>query len=233
MGLMLLMAAGFFVFISVADTKKLVRPAVPDIYITKVVPVLDEVRIEAKKPELPKPETKKVATQKFVAKIEITRQENLATPLAKNLDSVAISGVTNAGDGSARQLVNGPALGTNEIPEIKKPDVPAVDYNTPMMTAEVMPSYPGGMEGLRKFLQKNLQNPEEMDEGDAVTVKIRFVVGYDGKLKSFETVQDGGEVFNNEVIRVLRKMPNWIPGKSRGENVSVYYMIPVKFTAAY
>ena len=58
------------------------------------------------------------------------------------------------------------------------------------------------------------------------------MVGYDGKLKSFETIEDGGRAFNNEVIRVLKRMPEWIPGRSNGENVSVYYTIPVKFKAA-
>jgi len=27
-------------------------------------------------------------------------------------------------------------------------------------------------------------------------------------------------------------MPDWIPGKSNGENVAVYYTIPVKFIPA-
>ena len=43
------------------------------------------------------------------------------------------------------------------------------------------------------------------------------------------TVLDGGEAFNKEVVRVLKKMPDWIPGKAKGENVPVYYTIPVKF----
>lgn len=92
-----------------------------------------------------------------------------------------------------------------------------------------MPAFPGGEAALIKFLQKNLQNPEALEEGEMVSVKIRFIVGYDGILKGFETVQDGGAAFNNEVIRVLKKMPSWIPGKTDGENVSVYYTIPVKF----
>jgi periplasmic protein TonB len=71
-----------------------------------------------------------------------------------------------------------------------------------------------------------------MEEGETVSVKIRFVVGYDGKLKSFVTAQDGGDEFNTEVIRVLKKMPDWVPGKSNGQNVSVYFTIPVKFVPA-
>ena len=65
-----------------------------------------------------------------------------------------------------------------------------------------------------------------------MSVKVTFVVGYEGKLKGFKITEDGGEVFNKEVIRVLKKMPDWIPGKANGENVSVYYTIPVKFTGA-
>jgi protein TonB len=44
-------------------------------------------------------------------------------------------------------------------------------------------------------------------------------------------VKSGGDDFDNEVLRVLKKMPDWIPGKSNGHNVSVYYEVPVKFIA--
>ena len=104
-----------------------------------------------------------------------------------------------------------------------------VDKSIPVYNPQIMPSYPGGMEALRVFLQRNLNNPSDIEAGDQVTVKIQFVVGFDGKLQGFETIEDGGAAFNKEVIRVLKKMPEWIPGKSNGENVAVYYTIPVKF----
>ena len=94
---------------------------------------------------------------------------------------------------------------------------------------EIEPDYPGGIQALRKFLERNLVNPAEMEEGEMVSVHIKFVVGFDGKLQQFKVVKDGGEIFNKEVIRVLKKMPEWIPGKSRGENVSVNFTIPIKF----
>ena len=104
-----------------------------------------------------------------------------------------------------------------------------VDNVTPLISADVMPAYPGGMIELNKFLQNNLTNPQDLEEGEKISVKIKFIVGYDGKLKGFETVEDGGTAFNNEVIRVLKKMPAWIPGKMNGDNVSVYFTVPVKF----
>ncbi len=95
-----------------------------------------------------------------------------------------------------------------------------------------MPSYPGGMDALRKFLVRNLENPRDMKEGEVANVKVKFVVGSNGELQSFVTVQDGGNEFNREVMRVLKKMPNWVPGKSKGQNVFVFYTIPIKFISA-
>ena len=112
------------------------------------------------------------------------------------------------------------------------PVIKTIDKNTPLFSADIMPSFPGGMDALHSFLQMNLQNPKDMEPGELVNVTLRFVVNYDGKLKSFEVLQDGGEVFNQEVIRVLKKMPQWKPGLSNGEKVSVYYNIPVKFIPA-
>jgi periplasmic protein TonB len=107
----------------------------------------------------------------------------------------------------------------------------AIDKTSPMDgdAVDVLPSYPGGMDALRRFLQKHLQTPDELEGGQSVSVRVKFVVDYTGKLKSFVTVQDGGDVYNKEVVRVLKKMPDWVPGKTKGENVSVYYVIPVRF----
>jgi len=99
----------------------------------------------------------------------------------------------------------------------------------PLGEAEIMPQYPGGTKALLAFLKKNIHSPGDVEEGEDVSVKIKFVVNYNGKLESFNIVKSGGEVFDNEVLRVLKKMPLWIPGKSNGQNVSVYYVVPVKF----
>lgn len=193
----------------------------------KPKPVEPKKAAAPKAPSAPKP----LDQQKWVNKIEITDKPEEATKLSKNLDDVAISNATKGGE---------PYKGEVFVPEPTKidaegnglPKAPAVDKETPRFTAEVMPAFPGGMAALRKFLEKNLQNPEDMNEGEVISVKIKFVVGYDGKLKGFQIMEDGGDAYNKEVIRVLKRMPEWIPGKANGENVSVYYTIPVKFTAA-
>ena len=169
-----------------------------------------------------------INSQLVTTTIKIVDENEEATKLSTNLENAVISNVSNNPADGGKQIVNadpGPAIKTSNATE----PVKIIDKTKPVANAEVPPTFPGGEEALIKFLQKNLQNPEFLEEGQIVSVKIRFIVGYDGVLKGFETVQDGGRSFNNEVIRVLKRMPAWIPGKTAGENVSVYYTIPVKF----
>jgi periplasmic protein TonB len=176
------------------------------------------------------PKTPPQPSQKFINNIKFVSNKDTADKLPDDLNKVMISNVTNDIPGDGPLVVPPSNPGTGTLPA--EPAKTVVDISIPMENPDIMPSFPGGMEGLKKFLQRNLNNPKEMEEGEMVSVKMRFVVGYDGKLKSFETIQDGGEEFNKEVIRVLKKMPEWTPGKSNGQNVSVYYTIPVKFVPA-
>jgi len=219
-----------FVFLK---KEKVLAPFVPEI----VMHHFGDLPKDIKPDPLPKPKTPptkpaiKAPSQIFVKNMMITKDEAHVTKLATNLDNVAISGRTIEGPGNMPAHVGDPIPGATAGPVTAEP-VKTVDKITPMYSADVMPAFPGGMDALRKFLQRHLNNPEEMEEGKMISVKIKFVVGFEGKLKSFEIIEDGGAIFNNEVIRVLKKMPEWIPGKSNGEAVSVYYTIPVKFTAA-
>jgi len=99
--------------------------------------------------------------------------------------------------------------------------------------ADIMPQYPGGTKALLAFLKKNIHAPEDIEEGEDATVKIKFVIDYDGKMEGFTVIQSAGKVFDDEVLRVLQMMQVWIPGKSNGENVSVYYIVPIKFTKEF
>jgi protein TonB len=44
-------------------------------------------------------------------------------------------------------------------------------------------------------------------------------------------VQSAGAVFDNEVIRVLKKMPKWKPAIQNGQPVAVTFTQPVTFQA--
>jgi periplasmic protein TonB len=197
---------------------------------------IPSVKDKGKEPEKHKtkqPPKQKAPTQIWTKPVIVDSKQPVKK-LTTLSDSVVIASTTAIGEPGNHPLIIQPVDSGEGVPGATTETVkPPVDIHAPIYAPEIMPAYPGGMEALRKFLQRNLTNPKEMEEGEEVSVKVQFVVDYDGNLKSFVTVQDGGEAFNKEVIRVLNKMPNWIPGKSNGQNVPVYYTIPVKFIAAH
>ena len=190
-------------------------------------------KTEIKKPDVVKPQPKPeiVSQHQYLSNIAIV-DKGVKTDSIKTLlptDVIGIKTVVTPTPGVVFVQPDKPqpAIGGGEK------STPAINKTLPLDgdAVDVLPSYPGGMEALRKFLERNLQTPTEMENDETVSVRVKFVVDYTGKLKSFVTVLDGGEVYNKEVVRVLKKMPDWIPGKTKGENVSVYYIIPVKFTS--
>ena len=197
--------------------------------------VLANPKEPQKKPEMPKEPAKAIQPdQKRSTGIPDIVADRFVKDSVKTLkpsDVIRTVTITHPGNGGPGPVTPG-IIGGGAIDPLSGGVKTTVDNNTPVNTADIMPGYPGGMEALRRFLQKNLNNPKDMEQGELVSVKIKFVVGYNGKLKGFETIEDGGPEFNNEVIRVLKKMPEWIPGRTNGETVSVYYTLPVKFIPA-
>ena len=196
-------------------------------------------QVKPKDPEQkPKPivaQVKPMEATKFTNHIIIVPRVDSADKL-HNIIQQAIGSTTVLAPGSGVPKVGAPIdpgpPGGGEGPITTAPVKPAFDKTQAIANPDVMPEFPGGMDALHRFLQRNLNNPQDLEEGSMVSVKVQFVVGYDGKLQRFHIIEDGGEAFNNEVMRVLKKMPEWKPGKSNGENVSVYYTIPVKFVPA-
>ncbi len=97
--------------------------------------------------------------------------------------------------------------------------------------AEIMPSFPGGIEAMMKYLSKNLIYPKEAIEY-ALEGKIwlKFYVDVDGSLHDIVILKDpvgGGTA--DEAIRLVKSMPNWIPGKQNNKPVKVYYTLYVAF----
>lgn len=78
-----------------------------------------------------------------------------------------------------------------------------------------------------KFLSSNLQYPRDAQKkGIQGTVNVKFIVNTDGSLDSIHIVGNrikNGELLESEAIRVVKKMPKWLPGKMNDETVRVFY----------
>ena len=70
---------------------------------------------------------------------------------------------------------------------------------------------------------------ENLGKDEKKVVKIKFKIDTDGSINTLEIVTSGGLKFDNEVVRVMKKMPKWVPALQNGINVPVNYMLPVTF----
>ncbi|MBK6445094.1 MAG: energy transducer TonB [Bacteroidetes bacterium] len=99
------------------------------------------------------------------------------------------------------------------------------------MRAEEMPTFPGGELKLFEYLQQEIHYPVEAKrKGIAGRLYATFIIRPDGKLEGVKILRSLDPSCDLEALRVIRKMPNWIPGKNNGEPVSVQYNLPINFT---
>ncbi len=100
--------------------------------------------------------------------------------------------------------------------------------------AETMPEYPGGIDGLRTFMQDNLTVPEkykDMDTKAEYRIFVQFVVAEDGSITNVELKkpEPSKKDLNDEAVRVVKAMPKWKPGTVDGKPVKVRYLLPVTY----
>ena len=75
-------------------------------------------------------------------------------------------------------------------------------------------AFPGGKKEWNKFIEKTLDPGVGVENGakkGTYNVKIKFTVTKDGSLKDFVPVTKYKHGFEEEVIRVLKLSPKWIP----------------------
>ncbi len=107
----------------------------------------------------------------------------------------------------------------------KKEDSNAV-YNTSEVT--VNPEFPNGMEAFYKFVGENFTVPETPKDVKLVgKVYATFIIEANGEISNIKILRDIGYGTGEEVIRVLKLSPKWIPGKIKDEAVRTSYSLPI------
>ena len=72
------------------------------------------------------------------------------------------------------------------------------------------------------FIYKNIKYPKEArDQGLQGTNVVQFVVEKDGSITNEKLVRGIGGGTDEECLRVVRLMPNWLPGMNNGKAVRV------------
>jgi len=127
--------------------------------------------------------------------------------------------------------VEGTQGGTVDIADLQDHKVVVEDTKPQIFShVEVMPQFPGGEGALMKYLGDNIIYPTiAQEQGIQGRVSLRFVVKPDGSVSDVQVVKGLDPSCDKEAMRVVQKMPKWIPGKQNGNPVYVYFSLPVTF----
>ncbi|RYG15008.1 MAG: energy transducer TonB, partial [Chitinophagaceae bacterium] len=115
-------------------------------------------------------------------------------------------------------------------PKLPTEPLPTYDNTGYPKQVDIPAEFPGGINLARQFLANNIRYPvEAVENGVNGTVQVKFTVELDGAISNIEIVKKLGYGCDEEVIRVLKRMPKWTPAKLNGQNVKSYFTMPVSF----
>jgi periplasmic protein TonB len=99
-------------------------------------------------------------------------------------------------------------------------------------TADVAPEFPGGENGLDRYINNHVVYPQQaLDNDVSAIVHVSFVVDEQGKVTKAKIMDatKTGEDLDKEALRVVNAMPGWTPGKVKGKSVEVRMELPISF----
>lgn len=131
---------------------------------------------------------------------------------------------------------------TDEVPEaqvttppppvpIGKEDKKEVVKEEIIEFPDVEATFPGGAAEMMKWIQANIEYPPmAIENEDQGKVYLSFVVGSDGKISDINVERGVTPELDKEAKRMLRNMPNWVPGEAKGKKATTRCRLPIVFT---
>ena len=68
---------------------------------------------------------------------------------------------------------------------------------------------------------------EDQERGMQGRMVVGFIVEKDGSLTNVKVLRAVDIAIDAEVLRVVKGMPKWIPGRHNGQRVRVRYLLPI------
>jgi protein TonB len=117
-------------------------------------------------------------------------------------------------------------------PPYPQVEAPPTDDEQIFIRVEQEAEFPGGVEGWKDYLQKHLRADVPVKNGAPVgqyEVVVLFIVAKDGSISDVRATTNMGYGMEDEVVRIIKKGPKWIPGYQNGRKVNSYRRQPVIF----
>ena len=93
-----------------------------------------------------------------------------------------------------------------------------------------MPMYEGGDDALYRFIENEMQYPEQYKkDGVEAVALVSFIIDSTGVIHQAKVENTIDKPFEEEALRIIAKMPNWQAGLENGKPVNVRYVLPIEF----
>ncbi len=208
----------------------------------EVMQVAQEVQLEKvpeKKPDVvpppppppkmappPKVEIAKFTPPKIVPDDKVKEDEK--PPEVEKVETAKIGAINQ--EGTKDEGVVAPPVEAKGTGTVVAPKVETEDYDKTFTKVENPATFPGGMDGWRRYLERNLQYPESAQEaGTQGVVRVQLVVDKEGNVSEVKALNDPGDGLGAEAERVIKKGPKWIPAEQNGRKVTFRFVQTVTF----
>jgi TonB family protein len=85
---------------------------------------------------------------------------------------------------------------------------------------------------LQEFIEKEKKYPDEaLKKREAGTVYVVFTVDTLGNVVHPKVATSVSPSLDREALRIVRKMPKWIPSRERGKNINMDFTLIIRFSA--
>ena len=94
-----------------------------------------------------------------------------------------------------------------------------------------VPQFPGGLSQLNEYVKANIRYPKAAYErGIRGKTMLEFLVETDGTISQVKVVQSATfKSLDDEAIRLVKSMPNWLPALRNGKPVAQKTTLPIGF----
>lgn len=98
---------------------------------------------------------------------------------------------------------------------------------------EAQAEFPGGVDGLMRFIKKNLIVPRSFN-GMKEKAFLKFTVFEDGSIHEIEVIKGVPDcpACDEEATRLVAMMPRWSPARTSKRPVKCYFTLPISFSSA-
>ena len=116
-----------------------------------------------------------------------------------------------------------------EVVVVEEKTAPVED-NQVFTVVEQQPQFPGGEAALLKYVAEHIRYPAVAQENNIQgKVVVQFVVTKTGAVGEVKVVRSKDPDLDKEAVRVVKSLPNFVPGKMNGHAVNVWYTLPITF----